>query len=140
LSELQTGDVVQVFQLADEDLQLNPTIAASKEYQHLPHEIQDLLLQFANVFATQVSYPPPRAWKHTIPLVLGASPFFIRPYRYAPGLKDEIEKQVQDMLSAGLIQSSTSPFSSPVLLAKKKDNTFQFCVDYRQLNAIIAKG
>jgi hypothetical protein len=60
--------------------------------------------------------------------------------RHAPALKDEIERQLQDMLSNGIIQPSASPFSSSVLLFKKKDGSWQFSVDYRHLNGITVKG
>lgn len=83
---------------------------------------------------------PSRACDHEIPLIEGAQPIFIRPYRYLPKLKDEIERQVQEMLSQGLIRHSSSSFSSPVLLVKKKDGAFRFCVDFRQLNAITQKS
>jgi len=64
----------------------------------------------------------------------------VRLYRYLPAVKDEIERQVTDMLKAGIIQPSNSPFSSSVLLVKKKDGSFRFCVDFRHLNAITAKA
>jgi hypothetical protein len=83
--------------------------------------------------------PPARPCDHSIPLVPGAQPVQVRPYRYPPLLKDEIERQVTDMLKLGIIRPSASPFSSPVLLVKKKDGTFRFCVDYRYLNALTLK-
>jgi hypothetical protein len=73
-------------------------------------------------------------------LVDGAAPVKVRPYRYAPALKDKIEKQVKEMLQHGVIQPSNSPFSSSVLLVKKKDNSWRFSVDYRHFNAITVKS
>jgi hypothetical protein len=83
--------------------------------------------------------PPSRACNHTIPLVAGAQPVNIRSYRFSPAMKNEIEAQIKDMLSKGIIQHSDSAFSSPVLLVKKKDMTWRFCVDYRHLNALTIK-
>ncbi|CAO2166027.1 unnamed protein product [Urochloa humidicola] len=106
----------------------------------VPPELSNLLEEFAEVFSKPVGMPPSRDCDHTIPLIEGASPVNVRPYRYPPAIKDEIEKQVAEMLRAGIIQHSISPFSSSVLLVKKKDQTWRFCVDFRHLNAITLKG
>lgn len=105
----------------------------------VPSDLAQLLDEFEEVFEEPSGLPPSRSCDHTIPLIEGASPVSVRPYRYPPAIKDEIERQVHKMLREGIIQHNTSPFSSAVLLVKKKDMTWRFCVDFRHLNAITLK-
>lgn len=105
----------------------------------LPGAVQQLLADFHDLFRPPNSLPPSRHCDHEIPLIDGAQPVFVRPYRYPPKLKDEIEHQVQEMLTQGVIQHSSSSFTSPMLLVKK-DGSYRFCVDFRQLNAITQKS
>lgn len=102
--------------------------------------IKQLVQEYADLFKEPSGLPPKRPYDHTIPLIPGAQPFRLRPNRYTPEQKDEIEKQVEEMLRSGVIQHSSSPFASPVLLVRKKDMTWRLCVDYRRLNAYTIKN
>ncbi|GFX56166.1 hypothetical protein TNCV_3062521 [Trichonephila clavipes] len=65
-------------------------------------------------------------------------PIFQRAYRTSTTSEAEINKQIQNLLDAGLIKESNSCYSSPVTLAYKRDEKHKtrLCIDYRKLNAI----
>ena len=61
------------------------------------------------------------------------------PRRVPPQHREKVDELVEDMLSQGVIEPSTSPWASPIVLVKKKDGSLRFCVDYRKLNAVTEK-
>jgi hypothetical protein len=57
----------------------------------------------------------------------------------SPAMQKVINDHVDEMLQAGVIELSSSPWSSPIVLARKKDGQYWFCVDYRKLNEVTEK-
>ncbi|GKE38977.1 reverse transcriptase, partial [Tanacetum coccineum] len=101
--------------------------------------LQQILSTYADVFAMPTALPPPRAHDHTISLLSNTPRVTVRPYRLPPNQKDVVEQMVKELLDAGVIRESQSPFSSPIVMVKKKDGTWRMCVDYRQLNKFTVK-
>lgn len=89
--------------------------------------LHEVLQKYPQVFAEPVGLPPSRVQDHAITLKDGSNPVGVRPYRYPQYQKDEIERLIIDMLKAGIIKPSTSPFSSPVLLVKKRQFMALLC-------------
>ncbi len=61
-------------------------------------------------------------------------PFKHRHRRIPPGMFDEVREHLKQLAAAGIIRRSHSPWSSGVVLARKKDGKLRMCVDYRALN------
>ncbi|KAH9782770.1 hypothetical protein KPL71_009054 [Citrus sinensis] len=106
----------------------------------LPESITTLLQKFKALFTSPTGLPPQWLFDHKIHLIPNSKPVNVRPYRYPYYFqKTEMEKLVREMLTQGIIKPSQSPFSSPVMLVKKKDGSYRFCVDYRAVNAVTVK-
>jgi|GEM_PF-3482667 len=78
------------------------------------------------------------ATQHSIPTT-NEIPIHTKQYRYPPVHKDEIDKQVNELLSNDLIEYSTSPYNSPVWIVPKKPDSqgnkrWRMVIDYRSLN------
>lgn len=109
------------------DVEEVPTVSES---------ISALLAKFEDVFDWLGELPPKRSIEHHIHLKKGTNTVNVRPYRYVYQQRGEMEKLVDEMLTSGVICPSNCPYSSLVLLVKKKEGSWRFCVDYRTLNNV----
>ena len=76
--------------------------------------------------------------KHSID-TQGKGPIRLRPYRTGRKQKEELERQIKEMMATNVIQHSTSPWAAPVILVEKKSGELRFCIDYRKLNSLTKK-
>ena len=122
----------------DQVLSLFDFSAVSLTSQDL-NKLQNLVFQHRGAFFlhnTDVGHTT--AVHHTIPN--GDARPVKQPLRRLPhALRPTVDAQLDAMLKADVIQPSCSPWSSPIVLVKKKDGTHRFCVDYRQLNSLTVK-
>ena len=98
-----------------------------------------LLAEYSDLFAEKDSQLGSTGLiKHSID-TQGYGPIRLRPYRAARRQKDEMERQIDEMMQANVIRPSTSPWAAPVILVEKKGGEQRFCIDYRKLNGLTKK-
>ncbi|CAB0035442.1 unnamed protein product [Trichogramma brassicae] len=102
----------------------------------LRREVDELFAQHAHVLS-----PHPgtltRTSSITHKITLTENTTFRLPlYRYSEEKGQEIDRQIKEMLALDIIEPCISPYSSPIVLAKKRNGTWRFCVDYRKLNSL----
>lgn len=101
-----------------------------------------LIDEYRDVFPEQLpaGLPPSRSVDHHIDLIPGAVPPSRPTFRMSQHELDELKKQLRELLDAGFIQPSKSPYGAPVLFVRKKDGSQRMCIDYRALNNLTIKN
>jgi hypothetical protein len=84
---------------------------------HYTPEIQEIIDKHNKVFGPiPPGVPPDRGFEHIIELEVGEKPVITTPYKHLKKYKDEIEKEIKELLDMGHIRPSSSPFASSVVL------------------------
>ena len=102
-------------------------------------ELRAMLWKWKKVFATHdEDFGQTDAVQHQIPTG-DAAPIRERHRPLPPSMYKEMKTLLGDMLAKDVIAESCSPWAAPIVLVKKKDGSWRFCVDYRKLNAVTHK-
>ncbi|UYV69258.1 K02A2.6-like [Cordylochernes scorpioides] len=106
----------------------HPVMQKSKREDNVPDHLQQSSEDYGRTYLT----------KHRINTG-ELKPIKQAPHRILLARRQETETLVKEMLDQNIIEPSSSPWVSPVVLVKKKDGSTRFCVDYRKLNDITKK-
>ncbi|KAG1933335.1 interleukin-1 receptor accessory protein-like 1-A [Pimephales promelas] len=97
--------------------------------------ITDLVNSMADVFALhELDYGHTDKVKHRINLN-DQTPFKQRSRPIHPQDVDAVRRHLKELLDAGVIRQSESPFASPIVVVRKKNNDVRLCIDFRKLNS-----
>ncbi|GJW16951.1 putative reverse transcriptase domain-containing protein, partial [Tanacetum coccineum] len=114
-------------------------IVCDEKIVHVPFGNKTLIIH--EVFPEDLpGVPPTRQVEFQINLVPGAAPVARVPYRLTPSEMKELSDQLQELSNKGFIRPSSSPWGAPVLFVKKKNGSFQICIDYKELNKLTVKN
>ncbi|GBG73094.1 hypothetical protein CBR_g12810 [Chara braunii] len=115
-------------------------VSAAGEPVKMSPEIEGVVAKYPDLFEEPTGVVE-REVVHAIEIIPGSSIPKGRIYRMSPGELDELRRQLKELVEKGWIRPSVSPYGSPVLFVRKKEEgTLRMCIDYRGLNAITVKN
>ncbi|GKC66492.1 hypothetical protein Tco_1099090 [Tanacetum coccineum] len=112
------------------------TKASKKRIEDVP-VVRDFLEVFPEDF---LGLPLTRQVEFHVELIPGAAPVARAPYHLAPAEMKELAEKLKELFDKGFIRPSSSLWGAPILFIKKKDGSFQMCLDYRELNKLTVKN
>ena len=102
--------------------------------------VRSLINEYRDVIAADLTdLPGTSIVKHSIDTLPGAGPIRSKPYSCPVGLRKEVRKQLDEMLAAKVIEPADGTWCSPIVMVRKSDGSWRFCIDYRRLNDITVK-
>nr|GEX50383.1 putative reverse transcriptase domain-containing protein [Tanacetum cinerariifolium] len=113
----------------------NAMIVCDEKIVHIPYGDEVLIVQ-RDKSDDLPGVPPTQQVEFQIDLVPGDAPVARASYRLAPSEMKEFLDQLQDLFDKGFIRPSSSSWRALILFVKKKDGSFQMCIDYIELNKI----
>lgn len=98
-------------------------------------QLRTLLAKYEHLFIR--GYPNTRVNTGELEIRLKNADKYVerRPYRLSPVEREKVRDIIKDLLEHNIIRESKSPYSSPIILVKKKNGDDRLCVDCRELNA-----
>ncbi|GJP38085.1 hypothetical protein CLOM_g22530 [Closterium sp. NIES-68] len=108
----------------------------------VPPDLADLIRKYPEIFPDDLpaGLPPSRPEDHRIELEPGAQPTVQRQFRLSQPELEELQQQLDYLMTKGFIWPSTSPYAAPTLFTPKKDGGFRMCIEYHALNRITIKS
>lgn len=142
------SDQVRIFEAQDSCLVGSSHVASNKEpitpvihsRAHLTPDEENQLTALINKYYPQMvtKYGCTTLVEHRIDTG-DALPIKQRYYPVSPNVQQHIDQELDEVLKHDIIEPSSSGWSSPIVLVRKPDNTFRFCVDYRRLSSVPKK-
>lgn len=97
-------------------------------------QLHSLLYTHRTVFSAKPGLS--NAYEHQIQLHTD-QPFIKRQYPIPVSLRPDVEKTLREMENDGIIERASSPYASPITIAKKKDGSIRICLDARNVNQLM---